>query len=160
MSVQDTISDSFLLATMSLNNEYNALHGRGLENDFSSLEKKIKKKKRKRKRCTMKKKNDSWNTKSQQKSKEKPQPTSGLIFIKNLTPMWSFLCLFTVEMKLIPICNLQTFLWKGHLGFGWGGMEEEEMKGKGGGEESTLPCQKCSYRNQTLGCSCLHSPEV
>lgn len=43
--------------------------------------------------------------------------------------------------------------WKGHLGFGWGGMEEEEeeMKGKGGGEESNLPCQKCSHRNQSPG---------
>lgn len=40
LSVQDTISDSFLLVTMSLNNEYNALHGHGLENDFSSLKKK------------------------------------------------------------------------------------------------------------------------
>lgn len=79
LSVQDTISGSFLLATMSLNNEYNALHGHGLENDFSSLEKKNKEKnKMKKMYYKKKKKKDSWNTKSQQKSKEKPQPTSWL----------------------------------------------------------------------------------
>lgn len=144
---------------MSLNNEYNAPNGHGLENDFSSLEKKIKKK-IKWKRCTIKKKKIPGTPRASRNPRKNPNLRHGLIFIKNLTPMWSFLCLFTVEMKLIPICNLQTFLWKGHLGFGWGGMEEEEMKGKGGGEESTLPCQKCSYRNQTLGCSCLHFPEV
>lgn len=80
------------------------------------------------------KKKDSWNAKRQQKSKEKPQPTSGPIFIKNLTPVWSFLCLFTVGMKFIPICNLQTFLWAPGLErapgvwMGWDG-------GGGGGDE-------------------------
>lgn len=47
LSVQDMISDSFLLFTMSLNTEYNALHGHGLENDFSSFKKKNKEKKKK-----------------------------------------------------------------------------------------------------------------
>lgn len=56
MSVQDTISGSFLLATMSLNNEYNALHGHGLENDFSSLEKKNKEKNKMKKMYYKKKK--------------------------------------------------------------------------------------------------------
>lgn len=51
-----------------------------------------------------------WNTTSEQESREKPQATSGLIFIRNLTPMWSFFCLFIAEVKFIQIYNLETLL--------------------------------------------------
>lgn len=50
--------------------------------------------------------------------------------------MWSFFCLFTVEMKFIPICNLQTFLWAPGLErapwvwMGWDGGGGDERKGR------------------------------